>query len=81
MKKRTIDINNELTTFLMVDCDWECPEADDENADAETLIHPDLPGVCIKLNDIDGEGGLEKLLIEIYEQACEYTLKQTQKAG
>ena len=54
MKKRTIDINNELTTFLMVDCDWECPEADDENADAETLIHPDLPGVCIKLNDIDG---------------------------
>ncbi len=76
-----IDINNELPQFLMNCCNWECPEAEDVDADADTLTHPDMPGVCIKITDIDREGGLEKLLTQIYEQACEYTLKQTQAAG
>lgn len=64
------DINNALLPYLIIEAEWECPETDaDPDADSETLIHPDMPGVCIQISDIDKEGGLEELLWQIYDQA------------
>ena len=77
------DIDNELIPYLFCECEWECGEydIDDDEADdvdAETMFHPHLEGVIIRLNDVpdDRRGGLQWLLLEIYDQAVAYGTKQ-----
>jgi len=66
------DIDTALIPYLVIEAEWECPETEaDPDADSETLIHPEMPGVCIRIAEIDREGGLEELLHQVYEQATE----------
>ena len=66
------DIDNALIPFLFFEAGWKCPETEeDPDADSETFIHPDMPGVCIRIAEIDGKGGLAELLRQVYEQATE----------
>jgi hypothetical protein len=78
-----MNYDNELPSILTLECNWECPETLNENSelDAETLTHPDMPGVCIKITEIDRKGGLEILLTQIYEQAFDHALKVAKAEG
>jgi len=68
-----IDFDNAFISFLVIAGGWKCPETEaDPDAHAETLIHSNLPGVSIRIAEIDRRGGLQKLSRLIYDQAIEY---------
>lgn len=68
-----IDIDNAFISFLVIAGGWKCQETEaNPDAYAETLIHSGLPGVSIRIAEIDRRGGLPKLFRLIYDQAIEY---------
>lgn len=75
---KILEIDN-LPATLMNECGFACPEAD-QCYDAETLTHPNMPGVIIPINLIDNGyspsfESLEALILEVYEQAIDLGAK------
>ena len=72
------DIDTALIPYLINEGEWECPEIEeDPDADAETLIHDALPGVRIRISEIDRKGGLRILFLQIYDQAVAMAKAET----